>query len=68
MYENVEHSHTSVYTMAAIQNRLLGRGTDSMAHKNISTGRINVIMEAEIIWLRIITKKQTISDLATKVL
>jgi hypothetical protein len=42
--------------MAIIQNRRLGLGTDNMAHRKIRMGSRRVIMEAETIWLRMITK------------
>lgn len=42
--------------MAVIQKRLLGRGTDNMAHKKMRMGSTSVAMEAEIMWLRMMTR------------
>jgi len=42
--------------MASIQKNLVGLGMDNMAHRNIRIGRTKVRIEAETMWLRIMTK------------
>lgn len=54
--------------MAVIQKRLLGRGTESMAQRKMRMGRMRERNEADTMWLRMMTKKHSISDLDTMVL